>query len=63
LADGDGVIIDHAEDGLVLILHSDPLADSADVITDMEIASWLNAGEDAWFFGISHSRFILILIV
>ncbi len=44
---GDRVHVDHAEDGLEVFLHADPVADRAEIIAEMGNAGRLNAGKDA----------------
>ncbi len=39
----DRMHINHAENRLVLVLKRQPLLDGTEVITEMEIARWLNA--------------------
>ncbi len=49
LINRDGVQIDDAEDALVVVLDLDPVLQRAQIISDVQIAGRLNAGEDACF--------------
>jgi hypothetical protein len=47
LGHGDGVQVDHAVDGIVLILEGDPVHERAEVVAEVErVARRLHAGED-----------------
>ncbi len=45
----DGVQIDDAEDALVVALDLDPILQRTQIVSNMQIAGRLNAGEDACF--------------
>src|SRR5262249_49178106 len=47
LPERDRVLVDDAEDALVVPLQPDPIADGAQVIAEMEIAGRLHAGKDS----------------
>ena len=49
LIHGDGVQIDDAVDAFVLVLHTHPILERAEIIADVEIAGWLDARKDSWF--------------
>src|ERR1700757_192502 len=44
---GQRMQVDDAEDALVIVLQRDPVADRTEVIAEMQVAGWLDAGEDA----------------
>jgi hypothetical protein len=43
---GDGVEVDHADGGSVLVLQTYPVVHGAQVVTDVELAGRLDAAED-----------------
>ena len=45
--DADRVEVDDAEEALAELLRRDVLAESADVVAEMLLSCWLDAGEDA----------------
>ena len=47
LRNGECVEVDHAEDRVVLVEAGDPIDDRSEQIAQVEIAGWLDAGEDA----------------
>ena len=47
LPQGDGVQVDHAEDAIVVLLHPDPVPHGAQVVAEVELVSWLDAGKNA----------------
>ncbi len=47
LRQGNGVEIDNAKDAVVIALQRDPVADGAEIIAEMQVASGLDAREDA----------------
>ena len=49
LADGDGVHVGHAVQGVVVILKSDPVAHSAQVVAQGDLAAGLGSAEDDFF--------------
>ena len=46
----DGVQIDDAEEALVLTLQRHPVAQRAEIISQMNVAGWLGAAEDSFHF-------------
>ena len=49
LIDRDGVQIDDAEDAFVVALDLDPVLQRSQIVSNMQIAGRLNAGEDSCF--------------
>src|SRR6185312_6663450 len=47
LPDGDGVLVDDAEDAVEAVLQLHPVADGAEIVAEMEIVGGLDAREDA----------------
>src|SRR5581483_6389913 len=47
LLGGEGVEVDHAEEGVVLVLVRHPLAQGPDVVAEVDLARGLDAGEHA----------------
>ena len=56
LTDGDGVLIHHAVDAVVLILHGHPVAQRTQIVAQMEGAAGLDAAENDFFIGF-HNKF------
>src|ERR1019366_633766 len=47
-ASGEGVIISDKNEGIVIVLQLRPLFDGAQIITQMQFTSWLNAGNKSF---------------
>ena len=47
VADGEGVEVDHAVNGVGLVLHDDPVAKCAQQVAEVDGARGLDPGEDA----------------
>ena len=53
VGDGDGVVVDDAEDAVVALLDGHPVADGAQVVADVQLAGGLDSAEDS-FHGTSN---------
>ena len=47
MLDGDRVLVDHAVEGVGLVLHRHPVLQGAQVVADMKLAGRLDSAEDA----------------
>ena len=48
---GDRVVVDDAEERLVLVLQLDPVLHRSEIVSDVQLARGLDAAEDSWTSG------------